>query len=153
VAASRPDVAVGASPVALQGAGVYAPVPQVAALISSKAAAVTGYASFANRGNLPDVLVGSATGGDAFFAVSYFGSEGNITAGLLTGSYETPEMTEGSSEVSIRATVTPNKKKLTKKKKGKKSTILKKNIGLSIRLRSTFDPAVTDAATISVQTK
>lgn len=152
VAATRPDVAVGASATALLGAEVYAPVSQASALISTKANAVTGHASFANRGNLPDVLVGSATGGSAFFAVTYLGPEGNITAGLLTGTYETPEMTDESSGVSIRATITPNKKKLTKKK-GKKPFILKKTQVLSLRLKSTFDPAIEDAATISVQTR
>ncbi len=116
-------------------------------------AAVTGHASLANRGKLPDVLVGSATGGSALFALSYFDLTGNITAALLTGTYSTPEMDENTDAVAIRATITPNKKKLTKKKKGKKPKILKKTHVLSLRLTSTFDPAIEDAATISVQTK
>jgi hypothetical protein len=153
VAASRPDVAVGALAAGLQGVGLYAPASQAAALISTKANAVTGYASLSNRGKLPDVLVGSATGGSALFSVSYSDPTGNITAGLLTGTYTTPEMDENADPVSIRATITPNKKKLTKKKKGKKPKILKKTHVLSLRLKSTFDPAIEDAATISVQTK
>jgi hypothetical protein len=153
VAASRPDIGVGASAAGLQGVGLFAPASQAAALISTKAKAVTGYASLSNRGKLPDVLVGSATGGSALFAVSYFGPTGNITAGLLTGAYTTPEMDENADPVSIRATITPNKKKLTKKKKGKKPRILKKTHVLSLRLKSTFDPAIEDAARISVQTK
>jgi hypothetical protein len=152
VAASRPDVAVGASPAGLSGVGLYPPTGQSVALISTKANTVTGYASFSNRGKLPDVLVGSATGGSALFAVSYFGPAGNITAGLLTGTYSTPEMDENADPISIRATITPNKKKLTKKKKGKKPKILKKTHVLSLRLKSTFDPAVEDNATMSVQT-
>jgi hypothetical protein len=152
VAASRPDLAVGASAARLQGIGIYAPASQSAALISKKAKAVTAYAGLSNRGNLPDVLVGSATAGSRLFAVSYFDPAGNITAGLLTGTYTTPEMDENAAPVVIRATITPNKKKLTKKK-GKKTMILKKTHLLSLRLSSTFDPSTVDAATIRVQTK
>jgi len=152
VAASRPDIGVGASAAGLRGVGSYAPSSQSAALISKKAKAVTGHASLANGGNLPDILKGSATGGSALFAVSYFGPTGNITAGLLTGAYTTPEMDENTAPVAIRATIKPNKKKLTKKN-GKKTMILKKTHLLSLRLSSTFDPSIEDAASIRVQTK
>jgi formylglycine-generating enzyme required for sulfatase activity len=152
VAASRPDLAVGASPAALSGVGLYAPASQAAALISKKAKAVTGYASLSNRGNLPDVLAARATGGSALFAVSYFGPAGNVTAGLLTGTYVTPEMNENDTAIVIRASITPNKKKLTKKK-GKKVKILKKTHVLSLRVSSSFDPTIGDAAVISARTK
>ncbi|MBL9160907.1 MAG: SUMF1/EgtB/PvdO family nonheme iron enzyme [Verrucomicrobiales bacterium] len=152
VAASRPDVAVGASAGALAGVGLYSPASQLAGLTSKKANAVIGFASVANRGKLPDVIAVSGSGGSALFAVSYSGPEGNITAGLLTGTYRTPEMDQDNAPVSIRATITPNKKKLTKKK-GKKTVILKKTHVLSLRVTSTFDPAIEDAAKISVQTK
>jgi hypothetical protein len=153
VAASRPDIGVGASAAGLQGVGLYAPASQSAALISTKANAVTGHATLSNRGKLPDVLKGSATGGSDLFAVSYFDPTGNITAGLLMGTYATAEMDENTAPVAIRATITPNKKKLTKKVKGKRPEILKKIHVLSLRLSSTFDPLIEDAATISVQTK
>ena len=152
VAASRPDIGVGASAAGLQGIGSYAPAIQTATFISTKAKAVTGHAGFSNGGKLPDILKGSATGGSALFAVSYFGPTGNITAGLLTGAYTTPEMDENTAPVAIRATIKPNKKKLTKKN-GKKTMILKKTHLLSLRLSSTFDPSIVDAATIRVQTK
>ena len=71
----------------------------------------------------------------------------------MTGTYATPEMDENTDPVAIRATIAPNKKKLTKKVKGRKPQILKKIHVLSLRLSSTFDPAIEDAATISVQTK
>jgi hypothetical protein len=61
-------------------------------------------------------------------------------------------MDENTAPVAIRATIKPNKKKLTKKK-GKKTMILKKTHLLSLRLSSTFDPSTVDAATIRVQTK
>jgi hypothetical protein len=152
LAAVRPDVAVGASAGALTGVGLYSPTSQVATLISKKAKPVTGYVSVFNRSNRPDVIAVSGTGGSAFFAVTYSGPEGNITAGLLAGTYRTPEMEQGDAPVSIRATITPNKKKLTKKK-GKKTVILKKNHTLLIQVKSTFDAAIGDAASISAQTK
>ena len=152
VAASRPDIGVGTSAAGLQGVGSYAPAIQTATLISTRAKAVTGHAGFSNGGKLPDILKGSATGGSALFAVSYFGPTGNITAGLLTGAYTTPEMDENTARVAIRATIKPNKKKLTKKN-GKKTVILKKTHLLSLRLSSTFEPSTVDAATIRVQTK
>jgi hypothetical protein len=152
VAASRPDVAVGGSAAGLTGVGLYSPTSQLAGLISKKLKAVTGYASLANRGNRPDVLTASGTGGNALFAVAYAGPEGNITAGLIAGTYQTAELDESDPAVSIRATVTPNKKKLTKTK-GKKTLIVKKTQSLLIRVGSTVDPAVSDSGTIQVQTK
>ena len=152
IAASRPDVSVGASPAGLLGVGLYAPSTQLVALVSKNAIPVTGHATLANRGILPDVMAVSGTGGSALFTVSYSGPEGNITAGLLAGTYRTPEMDETAEPVPIRATITPNKKKLTKKK-GKKTFLLKKNHTILIRATSTFDPATGDAASISVQTR
>ena len=153
VAASRPDVAVGASPGALQGVGLYAPTNQLVALVSKKANAVVGYAGLSNGGNLPDVLVARVSGGNTLFSVSYFDATGNITAELLAGTYTTPEMDENGTPVVIRAIIVPNKKKLTRKKKGKKPGILRKTHLLTLRLTSTSDPAIGDDATISVQTK
>jgi hypothetical protein len=152
LAAVRPDVAVGASAGALTGVGLYSPTSQVATLISKKAKPVTGYVSVFNRSNRPDVIAVSGTGGSALFTVSYSGPEGNISAGLLAGTYRTPEMDENDAPVPIRATITPNKRNLTKKK-GKKTFILKKTHTILIRATSTFDPATADAASISAQTK
>ncbi len=152
VAASRPDVAVGARSRTLAGTGLYSPATQLAVLTSLKLRMVTGYATFANRGNLPDLLVGRATGGNAYFAVTYFGPGGNITAGLLTGTYRTPEMKQGDSPVSIRTVIQPNKRKLTKKI-GTRTAIIKKTHTLRLQATSTFDPAIGDAASIRVQTK
>ena len=152
VAASRPDVAVGASAGVLAGTGLYAPASQSAILTSLKLRMVTGYATFANRGNLPDLIVGRATGGNSYFAVTYFGPEGNITSGLLTGTYRTPEMKQGDSPVLIRTVIQPNKRKLTKQI-GKRTVTLKKTHALLIEANSTFDPAIGDAASIRVQTK
>jgi hypothetical protein len=153
VAASRPDVGVGASLGALQGVGLHAPTKQLVALVSKKANAVVGYAGLSNGGNLPDVLAARASGGNTLFAVSYFDATGNVTAGLLAGTYTTPEMDEKATPVVIRAIIAPNKKKLTRKKKGQKPGILRKTHRLTLRLTSTFDPAIGDDATISVQTK
>ncbi|MBU6178704.1 MAG: SUMF1/EgtB/PvdO family nonheme iron enzyme, partial [Verrucomicrobia bacterium] len=152
VAESRPDVAVGASAGALSGTALYAPAAQSAILTSLKLRMVTGYATFANRGNLPDLLAGRATGGNSYFAVTYFGPEGNITSGLLAGTYRTPEMTKGDAPVSIRTLVRPNIRKLSKAI-GKRTVTLRKTHGLLIEAKSTLDPAIGDAASIRVQTK
>ena len=74
------------------GAGVDLPSGQSVTLTSRLARPVTGYASVANRGNLPDDLAGRASGGNAFFKVAYFDLTGNVTAGLLAGTYRTPNL-------------------------------------------------------------
>lgn len=152
VAESRPDVAVGASPFTLQGVRQFSPSNQLVTLVSKNALPVAGHASLANRGNLPDIMAVSGSGGSALFSVSYSGPGGNITAGMLSGTYRTPEMVENDASIPIRATISPNKKKLTKKK-GKRTLILKKTHTLLIRATSTFDSITMDAATISVRTK
>lgn len=155
VATTRPDVAAGSSPSRLQGGGIYSPVAQTAILTSLKARRVTGYATIANRGKLPDVLAVIGGRGTVFFKVGWFGpSGGNITAALNAGAYRTAAMAEGTTPVSLTAKITPNKKKLTKtNKKTKRTTIVKKTLLLPLRAFSTTDPTISDAATIQVKTK
>lgn len=120
-------------------------------LTSRLARPVTGYASVANRGNLPDDLAGRASGGNAFFKVAYFDLTGNVTAGLLAGTYRTPELESSDAAVPIRVPVTPNKRKLTRRQ-GTRTIILKTNRNLMITATSTFEPSIQDAASIRVQT-
>lgn len=152
VASTRPDVAVGASSGGLAGVGVYSPTSQVAGLASFRAGVVTGFVTISNRGKLPDAIAVKGTGSNALFGVSYSGPEGNITAGLITGTYRTAEMDENVASVSLRVTISPNKKRLTKKN-GKKNHILKKSHAVLIQAKSTLDPLIGDSALISVQTK
>lgn len=153
----KPDVAVGLSPSALIGVEVYAPSGQLVTLISKKARPVTGYVGLGNRVVLPDdraadAVVVRGSGGNALFAVSYLGNEGNVTAGILTGTYETAAIDGEDGSVLLRTVVTPNKKKLTKKK-GKRKIILKKTFSSLFQVNSKAWPDATDAATIGVQTK
>lgn len=152
VAETRPDVAVGASAAALSGQGVYLPSGQTASVTSVRSKPVNAFAELSNQGNLPDVLSVRATDGNAFFRVTYLGPEGNITVALLTGTYQSPELTSGDGGRSVQTIVSPNKKKLTKKM-GKRSRILSKSHPLTITATSTFDSAIVDAATIQVRTK
>lgn len=155
VATTRPDVAVGASAASLVGVGIYSPVVQTVTLTSLKTRRVTGYATIANSGKLPDVLAVSGGGGSLFFRVDWFGpTGGNITAALNSGAYRTAAMAEGTTPVSLTAKITPNKKKLKRKnKKTKRVTYLRKTLLLSLGASSTIDPAISDAATIQVKTK
>jgi hypothetical protein len=148
----RPDVAVGASSGRLRGVGLYSPARQLATLIFLKARPVKGRASFANRGNRPDFIAGRATGGNAYFKVVYSGLTGNVTAGLRAGTYRTPEIKRGDIPVSIGVLITPNQKKLTKKR-GKTTSILKKARTLVITAASTLDPSIKDSASIRAQMK
>jgi len=153
----RPDVAVGAGPAGLVGLEVYTPGGQVVTLTSKKARPVTGYLALGNRVVLPDdraadavVLRGSA--GNALFAVTYLGNEGNVTAGILTGTYETAAMDGDDGSVLLRAVVTPNKKKLAKKK-GRRTVYLKKTFTSLFQASSKAWPPATDAASIRVKTR
>jgi len=154
----RPDVAVGASFGELLGSGIYtAPGGQLISLTSKKARPVTGYARVANRVVLPDdraadVLTVRGTAGNGFFRVSYFAPEGNVTAGLVTGTHRTAAIDEDDGPIALRAVVIPNKKKLTRKK-GNKTKILKKNFSIVLQASSTAWPAAGDGGTIRVQTK
>lgn len=152
VAVTRPDVAVGASPGGLLGVDAFAPSPQTVTLTSRRANPVTGHASIANRGKLPDVLAVNATRGSTLFKTVYLGPAGNITAGLTSGAYRTPAMDEGDAPLAIRATLTPNKRKLTRKS-GRRSVVLRKNFTATIAARATSDAGLHDSGSIKVQTR
>lgn len=152
VAATRPDVAVGSSPSKLMGRNVHLPARQLASLVSKKAKPVTAYAAVGNAGNLPDVLLARAGKGNGFFKVTYHAPTGNATASLLAGSYRTARVANGVGSVSIRIAVKPNKKKLTRSKGGRPST-LRKTLTLPVSASSTFQPSTGDAASVQVKTK
>ncbi|MCB1204791.1 MAG: SUMF1/EgtB/PvdO family nonheme iron enzyme [Verrucomicrobiae bacterium] len=147
---TRPDVAVGGSIASLGGREVYAPVQQLASLIAKRAKRVIGYVGISNRGNFPDGLRVAGGRGTSFFKVTYM-APGNITAAVLAGNYLTGAL-EGGEEVPMTISVTPNKRKLSKKK-GRKTKILKKTLLLSLRAESLWDSEVGDQATLRVQTR
>jgi hypothetical protein len=151
VAETRPDVSVGATAAAAVGAGVYSP-GQLVVLTSLRARPVNGYAAVANRGNLPDTKSVRALDGNANFRVAYFGPGGNLTAALVAGSYRTPELESADAGVAIRARVTPDRRRLTRRQGGR-TTILRRSVFLTVTATSTFDPSIRDAASIQVRTR
>lgn len=154
VAEIRPDVAVGSSLTTAAGVGTYNTMAgQLVGYTSVKARKVSALATFRNAGTLPDELRIAGTPGNSLFRVAYTNASANITAQVITGTYRTPALAAGDEASWIRATVSPNKKKLTKKKKGKRSKILRRRQLLQIRASSVFDPALSDTGYISVQTK
>ncbi|MCB1206818.1 MAG: SUMF1/EgtB/PvdO family nonheme iron enzyme, partial [Verrucomicrobiae bacterium] len=152
LAETFPDLSFGASPASLSGSGEYAPTLQGVTRISRRTKAVAGYFSVANRGDLPDRLHLSGTGGNSLFAVSYYDSVGNITAAMRAGTYETSEMDGDSPDLALRSVVVPNKRKLTKKK-GRKTIILKKGFAARIRAESGFDSSIFDEGLMRVLTR
>ncbi len=148
-----PDVAVGAGLTLLTGGNVLNGAPgQIASLTSVKANPVSGFATIANRGELPDTLAVRGSAGNALCAISYFNGAANVTAGLLAGTFRTAELVQGDEPVALRVQFAPNKKKLTKKK-GRKSTILTKTFTSLVRADSTQGPAAMDAASINARTR
>jgi len=148
-AASRPDVAVGASAARMTGRNVFGGRQQ-AKLVSRKARPVTGHVRVGNRGKLPDVLGVRGTSGNRFFKIAYF-ARGNVTAAMRTGTHRTPTLADGA-EAAIRVAVKPDRRKLTRMQVGR-TTILRRSLIVSISANSTFDPARRDAATLNVRTK
>lgn len=152
-ALTRPDAAVGGSVFAQIGVGVYGTTAgQILSLGSRKAVPVSGVATFRNGGTLPDELILSGTGGNALFGVAYLGSTGNVTGQMLAGTLKTAALVEGDVPVAVSVSVSPNRKKLSKKKKGRRTITLKKSHTIFVRARSDFDPSIGDQAIISVRT-
>jgi len=157
VVAPRPDVAAGVAASSLTGSEVYDPEPQVVGITSNKALPVTGIFTIANRAVLPDRRAEAGfkvqgAGGGIYFQVLYLGSEGNITAGLLSGTHETPLLDHSDEAIPFRMIVTPNKKKLSKKK-GKRVVTLRKSQRFSVRATSTAHASSSDEAAIVVGTR
>lgn len=149
----RPDVAVGLSMAGLNGVGVYGtPSGQTIILTSKKAKSVTGMTAVRNTGALPDSLKLSGLAGSSLFAVTYLGPAGNMTAGLIAGTANTPQMDSADIPFTIRTTITPSKKKLLKKR-GKRKVFLKKSHTTMVRATSDFDPGMSDFGVIGVKTR
>lgn len=148
----RPDVSIGASPFALIGGGTtFAPGPSVQ-LTSKKGRRIAGYAAVANLGGRPERLAVSAGRGSRFIRASYFGTRGNITAGLVSGSHRSIVLSEGAAADRVRASFTPNKKTV-RKRSGGKTIIARKSLNSLIAARSTSDASLYDGGWLRVRTK
>lgn len=148
-----PDVAVGSSLSSLIGENVLNGTGnQVLSLVSAKARPVSASATIGNRGQLPDTLAVRGGAGNALCGISFFDGSGNVTAGIVAGTYRTVELVDGDAAASLDVQFSPNKRKLTRKK-GRKTRILKKTFTTFVKADSTQGPASMDSATVRVQTR
>lgn len=150
----RPDIAVGASLGALRGVASYtAPSGQQVLLTSRSLRKVTGYASVANRGDIADRLRVYGSRGDSRFSILYQTSSGaNVTAALHGGRHLTGLIKGGDAATAIRANITPNSKRL-RKKKGKRSVIVRTTFTATLRATADSEPGLKDEGWIRVQTR
>ncbi len=153
VAEPKPDVSVGTSATAPNGVDVYSPAAQSVAITSSKANAVSGFFAVDNDGALDDTFKVQASAGNPNFAVSYFQGAINVTAQVIAGTFTTASLADGDAAVSFRAAVTPNKKTLIKKKKGKKPKTVKATYRSIVKATASSNASLTDTATIVVKTQ
>jgi uncharacterized repeat protein (TIGR02543 family) len=123
-----------------------------ASLTSKKAKPVSATATIRNNSPLADTFRVSAGRGNSLFGAIYRNGSTNITAAVTAGTYQTPSISQGNGAVSIRATITPNKKKIVKKK-GKKTTILRKTFTSTIRATSVTTPAISASGRLTVRTR
>jgi hypothetical protein len=150
VAAPRPDVSVGRTAAAWVGKSVYLPAGQEVALKSRRPGPVNAYAAIANRGNLPDILTASAGGVNRAFSVRWFSGGTNVTAGLVSGTFRTQELTASSGEVSLRVSVSA-KQRPPAGRAGRPVRIPAETLILPVRAASVSDPSRTDGATIRLR--
>lgn len=119
---------------------------------SKKAGPVSATATVRNNSALADTFRVFAGRGNSLFGAIYRNGSTNITAAVTAGTYQTPSISLGNGAVSIRATITPNKKKIVKKK-GKKTTILRKTFTSTIRATSVTTPAISASGRLTVRTR
>ncbi len=153
----QPDNEVGRSAASTIGDGVYGTAAgQTLNLISKKARTVRGVATIGNDGEIPDDFVVRGTRGNGLFKVIYTSPAGNVTAAVVSGTYQTGELDPGAPAHAITVTVKPNKKKIVKKvrRQGRRKTIVKKKrITLIVTSVSEADGTSTDSGFIKVKTK
>jgi hypothetical protein len=148
----RPDVAIGSSFGNLLTAGqVFAPGAEVP-LVSKKARKVSGVATVGNLGERPEGIAVRATRGTRIFRVKYSSPQGNITSGLISGTYRTPLLTSASTPVWIKSAFAPSRKKLLASR-GKRSVVKKKAFSCLILANSVSDPGLYDGGKWKVRTR
>jgi hypothetical protein len=150
---ARPDLAVGAGPALLSGAGVYSPDPgHTLALVSTKLIPVRAFVSIGNTSGTPTALRLRGSGGTSLFAVQYADSDGNQTAGIIGGYYKTGNLSRDDEGASVVATFTPSRKLLSKKR-GKKPVILRRSAAFALTSSAFTDPGSEDSVIIQVRTQ
>lgn len=147
-----PDVAVGNSRGSLRGAGRFSPDKQRIMLTSRMLRRVVAFATITHPCNQLDVISVRASRGTKFFKVSYRNDGSDVTAGLVSGTFRTPEVNEDSAATSIQSTVTPNRRLLTSVRGGR-TVSLRKSISLTLQAQSTSEPTKRDSCVIQVKTR
>lgn len=122
-------------------------------VISKKAKRVNVNATITNSSVLADTFRVSARKGNKLFKVKYTGPTGNITGTITTGRYVTPSLHASAAPVSIRAVVTPIKKKIVKKRPGQKPKFLKKTFRSTISATASTNPASSAVGQFQVRTR
>ncbi len=153
----QPDLLSGTAPASGVGRGVYntSAAGQTLVLTSNKLAQVSGYLTVTNSGDTGDDFDLSATAGNGDFAVTYLrrtgSTESNITAALIAGTHEEPNVVPDDAGRVIRALVKPSTR-LKKKKKGK-TTYLRRTFVARVTATSATHDFKSDAAAVQVQTR
>jgi hypothetical protein len=148
-----PDVSVGPNPAAPIGNGAYASAGgQVSSLNSLKARAVNGFARVGNDGDLAEVLAVRGNAGNGFCKISYLGSSGNVTGAIVSGTFQTPQLTGSDDPVALTIQFIPDKKKLIKDR-GRRTTTVRRLFSSTLRATSTTVTADADTAHVRVQTR
>ena len=129
---------------------------QTVSLTSKKARPVSVVSSVQNDGVISDSFRLSARRGTSLFRVSYLSlTQGNVTAGIITGLHETVLTAPDEIAENIRVLVRPNKRKIRKKIRQKGKTKFKyKKKRLAIIMQATSEAGgTTDRGLINVRTK
>lgn len=148
-----PDLAIGATPTGLVGAGILNGAPgQVYSLVSRKAKPAAGIASVANLSDRGDTLAMSGPAGSKLCGIAYYEAAGNVSAAIVAGTYRTERLAAGDAAEVIQVRFTPNKKRLSKKT-GKRTVIKRKTFPATLRVRATEGAAASDAATLQTLTR
>lgn len=148
-----PDLAVGATPGGLVGAGILDGAPgQLASLISRHARPVAGIATVANRSERSDALALTGTAGSRLCGIAYYDAGGNVSAAMAAGTYRTESITNADAAEVIHIQFAPNRKKLSKTV-GKRTVIKRKTFPATLRVSATQGAAASDAATLQALTR
>lgn len=159
----QPDLMVSSSNASStpMGADVYDTFSgQTFTLNSRRASPVAGKVQLQNDGEVPDNFFVSASRGNALYSVRYTTwKDGNITAGLISGTHFESDVGIGEESPTIIAVVQPNKRKLKKTTKRrlrngkvkKKTKWLKKTFNLNMTATSDASGEKQDVARLVIR--
>lgn len=155
----RPDVSVGTTLSATEGANVYDPTVQSEFQTTREAKPKDFYFLLGNDGPIPDSMIVYATigGRNDLFKTTYKVGIKNITASLLTGKYRTPVLSSSDTPVSLFARISPNGARTEIKRKqtvnGKLKTIYGTETFLgTVKMAPVSDLTIEDTARMRLDT-